>query len=51
MNTELVMAYDTILEKKTIIFLIKSVFCEHANKKEKNITAMYCKTNSKKRSN
>ena len=51
MNTELVMAYDTLLEKKTIIFLIKSVFCEHANKKEKYITAMYCKTNSKKRSN
>ena len=50
MNTELVMAYDTILEKKTIIFLIKSVFCEN-EKKKKNITAMYCKTNSKKRSN
>ena len=51
MNTELVMAYDTLLEKKTIIFLIKSVFCEHANKKEKYITAMYCKKNRKKRSN
>ena len=48
MNTELVMAYDTILEKKTII---KHATCKHANKKEKNITAMYCKTNSKKRSN
>ena len=51
MNTELVIAYCTILEKnQLIIFLIKSVFCECANKKEKNITATYCKTNSKKRS-
>ena len=48
MNTELVMTYDTILEKKTIIFLIKPVFCEHANKKEKNITAMYCKPIAKR---
>ena len=38
-------------KKRFIIFLIKSVFCEHANKKEKNITATYCKSNSTKRSN
>ena len=36
MNTELVIAYCTILENnQLIIFLIKSVFCECANKKEK----------------
>ena len=36
MNTELVIAYYTILPKKQlVIFLIKSVFCEHAKKKKK----------------
>ena len=34
MNTELVIAYYTILQKnQLVIFLIKSVFCEHAKKK------------------
>ena len=58
MNTELVIAYYTILQKKNkqkkqlVIFLIKSVFCEHVNKKGKiYITATYCKSNRAKRSN
>ena len=38
-------------KKLWIIFLIKLVFGEHANKKEKYITAMYCKSNSTKRYN
>ena len=57
MNTELVIAYYTIFQKvsysllhhfpkkkrQLVIFLIISVFCEHANKKEKNITARIVK--------
>ena len=65
MNTKLVIAYYTIFQKvsysllhhfpqkkkkqQLVIFLIKSVFCEHANKKGKNVT--YCKGNSTNRSN
>ena len=34
MNTELVIAYYTILQKnQLVIFLIKSVFCGYAKKK------------------